>query len=190
MTVTGPVGGDDVGAPSGAESAAVDLGADHLGELAIKAVATELLLLCHERGLTLSVAESLTGGLVCGALTAVPGASAVVRGAVVAYASDRKAGVLGVSAELLESRGAVDPEVALAMARGVRTVMVTEVGLATTGVAGPEPQDGKPVGRVYVAVCGPALERVLELDLEGERDEVRERSVRAVLTLARDVLRP
>ena len=113
-----------------------------------------------------------------------------MRGAVVAYASDRKAAVLGVSTELLESRGAVDPEVALAMARGVRTVMVTEVGLATTGVAGPEPQDGKPVGRVYVAVCGPALERVLELDLEGERDEVREGSVRAVLTLARDVLRP
>lgn len=153
-------------------------------------LAAELIGLCREHGLTVGVAESLTGGLVCGALTAVPGASAVVRGGVVAYASDRKASVLGVSSGLLESRGAVDPEVALAMARGVRTVMATEVGLATTGVAGPEPQDGQPVGRVYVAVCAPACERVLELDLEGERDVIREESVRAVLTLARDLLAP
>lgn len=188
MTVVGPTDGAATSGPGGPEAHAADPGAQHGDDLALKAVAAELILLCHERGLTVGVAESLTGGLVCGALTAVPGASAVVRGGVVAYATDRKRGVLGVSAELLESRGAVDPEVALAMARGVRTVMVTEVGLATTGVAGPEPQDGQPVGRVYVAVCAPAVERVLELDLQGQREEIRQQSVRGVLTLARDAL--
>ncbi len=106
------------------------------------------------RGQTIAVAESLTGGLVAAALTAVPGASAVVRGGVVAYATDLKAELLGVPADLLERYGAVHPEVAAAMAAGVRDRLRAGYGLATTGVAGPDPAEGKPVGTVYIAVAG------------------------------------
>jgi nicotinamide-nucleotide amidase len=108
-----------------------------------------------ERGWTVAVAESLTGGLVVSALVSVPGASAVVRGAVVAYASDLKAALLDVDVDLLAEQGAVHPEVARQMARGVAARLGADVGVSTTGVAGPDPQDGRPVGEVHVAVCGP-----------------------------------
>lgn len=104
--------------------------------------------------LTVAVAESLTGGQLAAALTAVPGASAVFRGSVTAYATDLKAAVLGVDGILLDQVGAVHGEVASQMAEGVRRVCRADIGLATTGVAGPEPQDGQPVGTVFVAVAG------------------------------------
>ncbi|MFF3644680.1 CinA family protein [Streptomyces sp. NPDC002564] len=107
------------------------------------------------RGETLAVAESLTGGLVAAEITAVPGASKVFRGSVTAYATELKRDVLGVDGTLLDERGAVDPEVARQMADGVRTVLRADWGIATTGVAGPDPQDGQPVGTVYVAISGP-----------------------------------
>ena len=107
-----------------------------------------------DRGLTVAVAESLTGGQLAAAFTAVPGASAVFRGSVTAYATDLKASILGVDCALLAEVGAVHPEVARGMAQGVRRVCGADLGLATTGVAGPDPQDGKPVGTVYVAVAG------------------------------------
>ena len=151
-------------------------------------LAAEVIRMCRERGLTLATAESLTGGLVCGALTSVPGSSHVVRGAVVAYATDRKSAVLGVPAGLLAERGAVDGDVARAMAEGVRRVMVADVGLATTGVAGPDPQDGHPVGTVFVAVSGPGLEVVERLTLSGDRAMVRAATVCAVLEHCRDAL--
>ena len=105
-------------------------------------VAAGALELLAGRGQSLAVAESLTGGLVAGALTAVPGASRVVRGSVTAYATDLKRDVLGVDGALLAARGAVDGEVARQMASGVRRVLGADWGLATTGVAGPDPQDG------------------------------------------------
>ncbi|UNS99353.1 nicotinamide-nucleotide amidohydrolase family protein [Streptomyces tubbatahanensis] len=114
-----------------------------------------VLALLTERGQTLAVAESLTGGLVAAELTAVPGASRAFLGSVTAYAAALKRDVLGVDGALLEERGAVDPEVARQMAQGVRTALGADWGVATTGVAGPEPQDGQPVGTVYVAVAGP-----------------------------------
>ena len=104
-------------------------------------------------GLTVAVAESLTGGSVVEALVRVPGASACVRGGVVAYATDLKATLLGVPADLLAERGPVDPDVAAAMADGVRRRLGADLGVATTGVAGPEPQGGRPVGTFYVAVA-------------------------------------
>ena len=106
-------------------------------------------------GLTLAVAESLTGGAVVEQLVAVPGASACVRGAVVAYATDLKETLLGVSADLLAEHGPVHPDVALAMAHGVRTRLQAQVGVATTGVAGPDPQGGRPPGEFHVAVVTP-----------------------------------
>lgn len=141
-----------------------------------------------ERGLTLAVAESLTGGLVVAALVDVPGASAVVRGAVVAYATDLKSRLLGVDPGLLAERGAVDPDVAMAMAQGVRDRLGADVGLATTGVAGPDPQDGKPPGTVHVAVAVGDHVEVRSLVLPGGRPEVRAGAVEAVLALALEAL--
>jgi nicotinamide-nucleotide amidase len=130
-----------------------------------------------------AVAESLTGGLVSAALTDVPGASVVVRGGVLAYATDLKAQVLGVDGELLAQVGAVDGGVAEQMASGVRSLMGATYGLATTGVAGPDQADGKPVGTVFVAVVGPGTSRVRALSLSGDRGDVRAQSVVAVLAL-------
>ncbi|KUL53660.1 damage-inducible protein CinA [Streptomyces sp. NRRL F-4489] len=133
---------------------------------------------------SLAVAESLTGGLVAGALTAVPGASRVVRGAVTAYATDVKRELLGVDGALLAARGAVDGEVARQMAAGARRVLGADWGIATTGVAGPDPQDGQPVGTVYVAVQGPeGRGAVRRLALAGDRERIRRDTVDAVLAL-------
>lgn len=148
------------------------------------AVARGLLAAAGRRGWTVAVAESLTGGAVCSALVDVPGASAVLRGGVVAYATDLKATLLGVDHELLAQRGAVDPDVARAMARGVRERLGADLGLATTGVAGPEGQDGFPPGTVHVAVATATGARVRSLRLSGDRAQVRVGAVDAVLRLA------
>ncbi|MFE4466693.1 CinA family protein [Oerskovia sp. NPDC056781] len=157
-------------------------------DLTPAADAADLLTLLASRGWTLAVAESLTGGLVTARLVAVPGASAVLRGGVTAYATDLKASVLGVDAELLAARGAVDPVVARQMAQGVRRLLGADVGLATTGVAGPDPQDGKPPGLVHVAVVSPERTEVAELHLDGDRAAVREATVVHLLALARGVV--
>ncbi len=151
--------------------------------------AADLLALLAPSGRTLAVAESLTGGLVAASVVDVPGASAVLRGGVVAYATDVKADVLGVDGALLAARGAVDPDVAAAMAAGVRRVLRADVGLATTGVAGPDAQDGHPPGTVHVAVAvGDDAPAVLSLVLAGDRAQVRHAACAAVLGLACDVL--
>ncbi|MCF3964005.1 CinA family protein [Streptomyces fuscigenes] len=140
-------------------------------------------------GGTLAVAESLTGGLVAAAVTSVPGASRVLRGSVTAYATELKRDVLGVDGELLAERGAVDPDVARSMAAGVRRVLGADWGVATTGVAGPDRQDGHPVGTVHVAVAGPrGEEKVRSLRLNGGRADIRKESVRSVLALLLDEL--
>lgn len=133
------------------------------------------------RGLTVATAESLTAGLVSARLADVPGASAVLAGGVVSYASSVKASVLGVPEDLLAARGSVDPEVARRMAEGARRVCGTDWGVSTTGVAGPEPHDGKPVGTVYAGLAGPAGTEVLDLALRGSRAEIREETVDRVL---------
>jgi nicotinamide-nucleotide amidase len=140
--------------------------------------------LLREQGSTLAVAESLTGGLLGAALTDAAGASVSFRGGVVAYASELKTRLLGVPAPLLDRHGAVHPDVALAMARGVRTRLGATWGLATTGVAGPDPQDGRRPGTVHVALAGPAQESHAALELAGDRTAVRAGTVRAALELA------
>lgn len=115
---------------------------------------------------TLAVAESLTGGSVLATLVAVPGASAVLRGGVVAYATDLKAALLDVPADLLAERGAVDRDVARAMAAGVRARLAADWGVGTTGVAGPDPQDGHPPGTFHVAVAGPGVAEVFSVTPE------------------------
>jgi nicotinamide-nucleotide amidase len=121
-------------------------------------------------------------------LTDVAGASVVVRGGVLAYATDLKAQVLGVDPVLLAQVGAVDADVAEQMAGGVRSLMGATYGLATTGVAGPDPVDDKPVGMVYVAVVGPGSSRVKALSLSGDRADIRAQSVFAVLALLAEEL--
>jgi nicotinamide-nucleotide amidase len=143
-------------------------------------------------GVTVAVAESLTGGAVVDALVGVPGASACLRGGVVAYATDVKRDVLGVDAALLGRHGAVHPDVAAAMAAGVRRLLRADYGVATTGVAGPEPQDGRPPGTVHVAVCGPGGTVVRSADpspATGDRADVRRDARDAALGLLLEVLR-
>lgn len=103
--------------------------------------------------LTVATAESLTAGMVCSELASIPGASGMLMGAVVAYQNSVKESVLGVSSELLSRAGSVDPEVARRMAQGVRRLTGASLGVSTTGVAGPEPHDGQPVGTVYIGLA-------------------------------------
>lgn len=135
----------------------------------------------RELGATVAVAESLTGGLLTAALTDTPGASETVRGGLVVYATPLKAVLAGVPAPLLAERGAVDPDVALALARGARSRLEATYGLGVTGVAGPDPQDGKPVGTVFVALAGPDDEVVAERALTGDRAEIRAGAVAVAL---------
>jgi nicotinamide-nucleotide amidase len=146
--------------------------------------APRLLAAAAARGWTIGVAESLTGGLVTATLVSVPGASKVVRGGVVAYATDLKARLLGVDADLLAERGAVDEAVAAQMAAGVRAATGADVGLATTGVAGPDSQDGQEPGVVFVAVSTPVASEVHRLDLDGDRAQVIADAAGGVLELA------
>lgn len=135
------------------------------------------------RGETVATAESLTGGLVAATLTDLPGASSMFRGGFVVYATDLKNVLAGVPERLLAERGPVDPDVARALAEGARERCEATWGLATTGVAGPDPQDGKPVGLVFVAVAGPDGAAVRELRLQGGRMQIRAATVEAVLDL-------
>ena len=153
---------------------------------------TDLARTVHEalrgRGETLALAESLTGGLLGATLTGVPGVSATFRGGLTAYATDSKASLLGVDPALLARVGPVDPEVAAQMAEGARSRFSATYGLATTGVAGPDPQAGHPPGEVHLALAGPSGVELERLDLDGDRETVRERAVQAALLLARRVV--
>ena len=156
-------------------SSAVDVAARVLGSL-------------EDRGLTLATAESLTGGGVGAVVTSVPGASRVYVGGVVAYASRVKVELLGVAPEVVEEHGVVSEPCALAMADGVRLLVGADVGLATTGVAGPDPQEGKPAGTVYVAAAGPGGSRARLLHLSGDRRAVRDATAAAALELVADAI--
>lgn len=152
-------------------------------------LAADAISLLAARQQTVAVAESLTGGLLGAALTAIPGSSAVFRGGVIAYATELKAALLGVPRPLLAARGAVDPEVAADMADGVRQRLGASIGMATTGVAGPDPSEGKPPGTVHIAVSAASGVQTRELALPGDRAGVRTATVRAALELLLDGLR-
>ena len=165
---SGPVAGGDAGSAPGAGSAA---------EVVRAAVAA---------GLTLATAESLTAGMLAAELGTVPGVSAVLQGGVVAYANSVKKKVLGVDGGLLETAGSVDAEVAKQMAAGVRRLLAADIGISTTGVAGPQPHDGKPVGCVFIAVAGPEQTMVREFLFTGDRAAIRRSACdEALLMVAR-----
>ena len=139
------------------------------------------------RGFKLAIAESLTGGLLSAEFVSVPGASNVLLGSIVAYQTSLKHELLGVSRTLLENQGAVDPEVAAQMASGIRTKLANKtntdeaqvIGIATTGVAGPDAQDGVEVGTVYIAISGPGAigDAVYAHEFSGGREAIRAATV-------------
>lgn len=154
-----------------------------IGRAALEA-ATDLHRALFEAGATCATAESLTGGLIGAHLTAVPGASATYRGGLVTYATDAKASLLGVPADLLAEHGAVHPDVALHMAGGARRALRSDFAVAVTGVAGPDPQDGRPVGTVFAAVAGPdSRTRVERFRFTGDRAGIRYHTVEGALRL-------
>lgn len=135
-------------------------------------------------GQTLAVAESLTGGRLAAALTSVPGASAVFRAGVVAYATELKHVLLGVDTVTLATHGAVSAPTAQEMALGVARLTSVDWSLATTGVAGPQEQEGQPVGTVFIAVVGPTGAPVVRrLALSGDRAQIQDGCVLAALDL-------
>lgn len=137
------------------------------------------------RGETVACAESITGGGLADLLSGTPGASATFVGGVVSYATRIKRDLLGVTASQV-----VSADCASQLASGVRTMMGTDWALSTTGVAGPEKQDDKPVGTVYVGVAGPRGVHVHRLSLDGDRREIRARACRAALQALVDELAP
>ena len=157
--------------------------------------AQEVITELAHRGQTLAVAESLTGGALAAQIVSVPGASQVLMGAVVAYSNEVKSHLLGVDREELATLGPVTEPVAIAMAQGVRTALASSgeatYGVATTGVAGPDPdpQTGQPPGLVFIAVAGPDgkvwSERV---GLVGDRSQIREATVALAVGLLEDAL--
>ena len=151
--------------------------------------APQLLASLEAKGFHLAVAESLTGGLLTSAFVDVPGASKVLLGSIVAYQTELKHQLLGVSRTLLQEQGAVDAEVVAQMAAGVRIKLAAKsgfeeslvIGVATTGVAGPDLQDGKPAGTVFIGISGPTGDFVYPLSFVGSRVEVRMAAVAAAV---------
>lgn len=151
----------------------------------------DIIAAARAKGVSIGCAESLTGGLVAAALVDVPGASAVFKGSIVAYDLMVKHELLGVSAAALAQRGAVNAEVAMAMAEGALDALGADIVVATTGVAGPDPDpvSGAAPGVVFIAVAGGDLgTMVRELSIEGDREGVRMAARRAALQALHDAV--
>lgn len=140
------------------------------------------------KGVTVATAESLTAGMVAAFLANTPGASGMLQGGVVAYQNSVKSAVLGVSRELLEEAGSVDGRVAAAMAEGARLACGADVGVSTTGVAGPEPHDGKAVGTVFIGVASGKGSGFYGYEFAGSRAEIREQAVSAAFSRVLELL--
>ena len=131
---------------------------------------------------TVATAESLTAGLLAATLAGVPGASVVLRGGLVTYTVDAKVELAGVAPELLDDVGPVAEPTARALAVGAMHRCGTTWGVGLTGVAGPEPHGGHPVGTVFVGLAGPVATDVVELTLHGSRWDIRLAAVQAAIS--------
>lgn len=140
------------------------------------------------RGLTIAVAESLTGGGLCSHMVDVPGASDVVRGGVCTYATDTKHSLLRVDQQCLAAHGPVNPEVATQMALHVADLFGADLGVATTGVAGPGPADGHPAGTVYIACALKGKTHVTKYHFDGDRPQVRQAAINTAISIALNLL--
>jgi PncC family amidohydrolase len=146
---------------------------------------TRVHLLLRAAAHTVATAESLTGGRLAVHFTTVPGSSETYLGGVVTYATEVKSSMLDVPGEVIDEHGVVSPECARAMATGVRMLTGASFGVSTTGVAGPTEQEGKAPGTVFVGISGPGILEAVELDLDGDREEVQEQTcARALEALA------
>ena len=151
--------------------------------------AVEALSLLGSAGATLATAESLTGGRLAAVVTTVPGASVSYLGGFVTYATRLKESLLGVPPDLVERYGVVSAECASAMASGCREATGATYALATTGDAGPDLQEGKPVGTVYVGIAGPDGVSALTMELVGDRHQIQDRACREALSALCGILR-
>lgn len=142
-------------------------------------------------GKRLATAESLTGGLIGGSITAVPGASAVYAGGIISYTNEVKHRLLGVPMELLDSLGAVSGPVAQAMAIGARKALSADVAVSVTGLAGPDGDEfGHPVGTVFIGYADENTSFAREFHLSGDREAVRNQTIEAALQLILEQNKP
>ncbi|RGP81037.1 competence-damage inducible [Fusarium longipes] len=159
----------------------------------LRDVARDVIQLLRQAQETVSVAESLTGGSIMAALTSVEGASSVFRGGIVSYDTGLKINILKVDKDVISRHGVVHDEVARQMANGVRTVTAVEKpttwGVSTTGVAGPDPQDGKPAGTVFIGISGLGQDRAFgPFHFQGGRDDIRKATIFEALEQLRKLL--
>lgn len=140
-------------------------------------------------GRTVATAESLTGGALAARLTDVPGASITFLGGVVSYATELKVTLLGVPEEVVTEAGVVSAECAEAMAAGIRRITGATYALATTGVAGPDTQEGKPAGTVYLGIATPGETTSVRLALDGDRRQIRDATCALAIAELVDVVR-
>ena len=149
----------------------------------------ELAELFLSKGLTLSLAESCTGGRVASMITDLPGASAFFKGSAVVYSNEAKQEQLNVSAETIKEYGAVSIDTAIEMARGARVAFGSNIAASSTGIAGPDGgTEAKPVGTVFIAVADGGGGKCRELRLNGTRDEIRNKTAKAVIDILIDVV--
>lgn len=141
----------------------------------------ELVKLLKDKKLIASTAESLTAGMVSATIVKVPGASAVFKCGFVTYAAEAKESILGIPEELVDKYGVVSEECARAMAEGACRVGKTDVGISTTGNAGPDVLEDKPVGRVYTAICVNGETTVTEHTFSGDRESIRRQATNAAI---------
>ena len=134
-----------------------------------------------EKKLTISTAESLTAGMVASTIVKVPGASAVFKGGFITYASSAKIGILGIPEEIINTKGVVSADCAKAMAEAACRLAETDIAVATTGNAGPDTLEYKPVGRVYVAVCANGVTTYKEYTFSGDRESIRRQTTNAAI---------
>jgi nicotinamide-nucleotide amidase len=149
----------------------------------VQELASSLIKKLQENNLTIAVAESLTGGLVAASLTEIPGASKVFKGSITAYADEIKQNVLNVNKETILKFTSISEQVALEMAINVRTIMKSDIGISTTGVAGPEKSAGFAPGLVFVAISIGDHNMCQKLELTGDRSKIRNQTVQEILQL-------
>jgi nicotinamide-nucleotide amidase len=149
----------------------------------VQELASSLIKKLQENNLTIAVAESLTGGLVAASLTEIPGASKVFKGSITAYADEIKQNVLNVNKETILKFTSISEQVALEMAINVRTIMKSDIGISTTGVAGPEKSAGFAPGLVFVAISIGDHNMCQKLEITGDRSKIRNQTVHEILQL-------
>jgi nicotinamide-nucleotide amidase len=142
----------------------------------------------RNRGLTLSLAESCTGGLISRMITAVPGASSIYPGGLITYSDKVKTNLLGVTEATISQHGAISRETALEMAQNARQLLNTDLGMSITGVAGPESVEGKPVGLVYIGLSSAGGDQVFEVKLTGPREMIQIRAAKYALFYLRQAV--